>query len=338
MRESMDVGFAVSARGRVLLGWVRLGLVCFAMLLAGVPARADVTLLLQEPIDLLGHFSATGHATVLVSGLCSDDHLHMRRCRPGETGSVLGRYHHINGYDWLAMEPTAYLFAVDAPDKVPASVTEEDVDALRAGYVADHMNGFGSDMRQTLWPEMLGASYRRRIIAIRLRTTDEQDARLMQWLNESRNKSEFNFFFNNCADFSRKVLDVLFPGAVHRNLLFDAELTTPKQLASAMRGYARRHPEVGFEVAVLPQVPGTMPRSTKMYGVTESFVKRTWFCLPVAVLDPLEFGLVIGSGVFDPRWNVNRAAKTAPQMVLAGRTTGGAAVMTLEGGTVARVQ
>ena len=99
---------------------------------------------------------------------------------------------------------------------------------------------------------------------------------------------------------------------MNRNLLFDAGFTTPKQLASAMRGYARRHPEVGFEVAVLPQVPGTMPRSMKMYGVTESFVKRTWFCLPVAVLNPLEFGLVIGSGVLDPRWNVNFAAKTAP--------------------------
>ena len=50
-----------------------------------------------------------------------------------------------------------------------------------------------------------------------------------------------------------------------------------------------------------------------MYGVTQSFVKRTWFCLPVAVLNPLEFGLVIGSGVLDPRWNVERAAKHAPQ-------------------------
>ncbi len=289
---------------------------------AAQPARADVTLLLQEPIDLLGHFSATGHATVLVSELCSDDHLHMRRCGPGETGSVLGRYHHIRGYDWLAIEPTAYLFAVDSAAKVPASVTEDEVDRLRTRYVADHMNGFGSDMRGTLWPEVLGASYRRRIVTVRMRTTEEQDARLMRWLNESRNRSEFNFFFNNCADFTRKVLDVLFPGAVHRNLLFDAGFTTPKQLASGMRGYARRHPEVGFEVAVLPQVPGTMPRSMKMYGVTESFVKRTWFCLPVAVLNPLEFGLVIGSGVLDPRWNVNRAAKTAPTISARDVTTG----------------
>ena len=282
------------------------------LLLAAAPARADVTLLLQEPIDFLGRFSATGHATILVSNLCSDDHLHMRRCRPGEAGSVLGRYHHIHGYDWLAMAPEPYLFAVDSMAAVPGSVTEAEVDRLRQRYVAEHMNGFGSDMRPTLWPEVLGASYRRRIITVRLRTTEEQDARLMRWLNESRNKSEFNFFFNNCADFSRKVLDVLFPGAVHRNLLFDAEFTTPKQLASAMRDYARQHPEVGFEVAVLPQVPGTMPRSTQMYGVTESFVKRTWFCLPLAVLNPLEFGLVIGSGVLDPRWNVNRAAKSAP--------------------------
>ncbi len=269
---------------------------------------------MQESIDLLGRFSGTGHVTILVDTLCSDDHLHMRPCQAGEPGSVLGRYHHINGYDWLAVKPEPYLFAVDTPQEIPSRVTEADVDRLRAAYVAAHMNGFGSDMRSTLWPEMLGASYRRRIITIRLHTTPEQDARLMRWLNASRNRSEFNFFFNNCADFSREVLDVLFPGAVHRNLLFDAGMTTPKQLASSMHRYAKQHPEVGFELAVLPQVPGTLPRSKPVYGVTESFVKRTWFCLPVAMLNPLEFGLVIGSGVLDPRWNVERAARQATRL------------------------
>lgn len=318
------------ARPRSCFVWAMFGVFGVLWMAGARPARADVTLLLQEPIDLLGRFSATGHATVLVDGLCSDDHVHMRRCHAGETGSVLGRYHHIHGYDWLAVKPEAYLFAVDSAGQIPGRVTEADVDGLRTRYVAEHMDGFGSDMRQTLWPEMLGASYRRRIVAVRLHTTDEQDARLMHWLNESRNKSEFNFFFNNCADFSRKVLDVLFPGAVHRDLLFDAGMTTPKQLANGMRRYAKRHPEVGFAVVVLPQVEGTMPRSSNLYGVTESFVKRTWFCLPVAALDPLEFGMVIGSGLLDPRWNVNRAAKVSPRLAMPEQTTGGAAVTALE--------
>jgi hypothetical protein len=35
----------------------------------------------------------------------------------------------------------------------------------------------------------------------------------MQWLNRRPDRTHFNFFFSNCADFARQMLDVLFPGA-----------------------------------------------------------------------------------------------------------------------------
>lgn len=305
-------GARAGARPRCGLG-LSLGLWLAAgwAVLAGVPARAEVTLLLEEPIGLLARFSATGHATLLVSALCSDDHRRMRWCRPGETGSVLGRYHRVNGYDWFATEPEGYLYGADSAEDVTAGASAEQVSELRDRYAAEHVEEFPKGLRPTLWQEMVGVAYRRQIVVIRLRTTPEQDARLLAWLNASRNRSHFNLFYNNCADFVRQVLNVVYPGAVHRSVLYDAGITTPKQLADSMRRYARRHPEVGFEVRLLPQVPGELPRSVRTYGVTESFVKRTPWALPLVVLNPLEFGGVIASGVLDPRWNVNRAAKTA---------------------------
>ena len=95
----------------------------------------------------------------------------------------------------------------------------------------------------------------------------------MQWLNRRPDRTHFNFFFSNCADFARLMLDVLFPRAVHRNLLFDFGMTTPKQLESSLHHYAMRHPELEYEVYELPQVPGNIPRSGRLYKVTESFVK-----------------------------------------------------------------
>ncbi len=126
------------------------------------------------------------------------------------------------------------------------------------------------------------------------------------------NRSRFNFMYANCADFTRNALNVLFPGMVHRNILFDAGFTTPKELAAAAHRYAGMHPELGFRVEILPQVPGGLARSAPMRGVTESFVKRTPFLMGLAVLNPMPIGGVIASGLLDHRYNAFNHTKTAP--------------------------
>jgi hypothetical protein len=141
------------------------------------------------------------------------------------------------------------------------------------------------------------------MICIRVHTTEEQDLRLMKWLNRRRNRTQFNFFFSNCSDFVRQMLDVVFPGAIHRNLFFDAGMTTPKQLASGLHRYAARHPELELETFELPQVPGNIPRSGHLYGVTESFVKSKSYLLPLAILQPIGIGGVAALGVADHRYS-----------------------------------
>jgi hypothetical protein len=270
--------------------------------LPGVGARADVTLLLEDPINFLGHVTSTGHAALWVEDLCSDDHIHMRWCRADENGSVVSRYKKVNGYDWLAMPPGPYMFGVDSADEIPDTVSAAEVERLRADYRAKNGDSFEKDPPEYGWVQLLGASYRRRVILIRMHTTEDQDLRLMQWLNGRSNRTHFNFFFSNCSDFARQMLDVLFPGSIHRNLFFDVGMTTPKQLESALHHYAKRHPELEFEVHVLPQVPGEIPRSGHLYGVTESFVKSKPYLLLFAVIEPVGIGTVAVAGFADHRY------------------------------------
>lgn len=274
----------------------------FLLFLPGLKLHADVTLFIEAPINFLGHVSSTGHAALLIQGLCSDDHIHMRRCRADEDGAVISRYKGIDGYDWLAMPPGPYLFAVDSPDEIPETASVAEVNFLRAQYRTNHPGGFEHDPTDDSWIQLLGASYRRRIICIHLRTTSSQDGQLMDWLNRRPNRTRFNFFFSNCADFARQMLDVLFPGAVHRNFLFDFGMTTPKQLEASLHHYALRHPGLSFYVRELPQIPGNIPRSGRLYGVTESIVKSKPYLLSVAVLDPIGIGSVAALGIADHRY------------------------------------
>jgi hypothetical protein len=281
----------------------------FLLFLPGLRVYADATLFIEAPINFLGHVSSTGHAALLVDDLCSDDHVHIRWCRAGEDGSVVSRYKGINGYDWLAMPPGPYLFAVDSSDEIPATTGIAEVTRLRAAYRKSHSGSFEHDPPEYGWTQLLGASYRRRIICVHLYTSAAQDERLMQWLNHRPDRTHFNFFFSNCADFARQLLDVLFPGAVHRDFVFDFGMTTPKQLESSLHHYTMRHPELRFEVYELPQVPGNIPRSGRLYGVTESFVKSKPYLLPVAVLDPIGIGSVAALGIADHRYSVKATAR-----------------------------
>jgi len=278
------------------------GILISLLFLPGLRAHADVTLLVEAPINFLGHVSSTGHAALLINDLCSDNHIHVRQCRADEDGAVVSRYKGISGYDWVAMPPGPYLFAVDSADEVPETADTDGVDRLRTKYRKDHSGTFEYDPSDSGWAQLIGASYRRQITCIHLRTTTVQDDRLMQWLNRRPERTHFNFFFSNCADFARQMLNVLFPHAIRRNLLFDLGMTTPKQLESSLHHYAMRHPELEFEVYMLPQVPGSIPRSGRLYGVTESFVKSKPYLLFAAVLDPIGIGSVAALGIADRRY------------------------------------
>jgi hypothetical protein len=274
-------------------------------------AGASATLLLEEPYGHLGFFTATGHAAVYLSGVCAKSPVELRPCAPGETGIVISRYDGVDGYDWVAIPLVPYLYAVDRPEDIPLFADARMVLQLRDRYRRQNLRAVAPDGKNGgapggNWYELVGSSYDRTIYGLEIETTPEQDAALIRTLNSSANRSHFHLAWRNCADFAKDVLNFYYPRALHRSVVADVGMTTPKQIAQTLIRYTERHPELQFSRLVIPQIPGSMPRSTTVHGVVESFFKSKKYIVPSAVASPIFAGCVfavfVGTGArhFDP--------------------------------------
>src|SRR5579863_2398029 len=119
------------------MNWTRLGVSLIGLLAGASAARAEVTLLLEEPYGTFGGMNPTGHAAVYLSHVCADSPTVLRKCRQGEHGVVISRYDRVDGLDWLAIPLIPYLYAVDDPQAVPSSVNAGEVAALRDAWRRD---------------------------------------------------------------------------------------------------------------------------------------------------------------------------------------------------------
>jgi hypothetical protein len=252
----------------------------------------------------------TGHAAVYLSRVCADSPTSLRRCRADEQGVVISRYHHISGYDWVAIPLIPYLYAVEQPYEVPVSADKELVAILRDRYRRGHLvsvapDGENGEVPGGEWTQLVGSAYDRKIYGFEIDTTPQQDDALIQWLNARGNHSHFNLFFHNCADFAKSVINFYHPHALRRSYLADVGMTTPKQISKCFVAYAKHHPELDFTSYVIPQIPGSMKRSTPVHGVLESLVKTKKYAVPLFILHPWfstgMFAAYLGTGRFNPQ-------------------------------------
>jgi hypothetical protein len=51
--------------------------------------------------------------------------------------------------------------------------------------------------------------------------------------------------------------------------------------------FSARHPGLEFSRLIISQVPGSMPRSTNVHGVVESFFKAKKYIVPSVVVSPI---------------------------------------------------
>jgi len=261
-------------------------------------AAASATLLLEEPYGKLGFFTATGHVAVYISGVCADTPVVLRPCFPDETGVVISRYDGVSGYDWIAIPLLPYLYAVDHAEEVPLFADAKMVGLLRDRYRRAHLEEIAPDRTNGEtpggnWYELVGSSYDRTIYGFQIETTPQQDAALIRKLNSLANKSHFHTVSNNCADFAKDIINFYYPKALHRSMIADVGITTPKQLAKMLIKFSQHHPEIGFSRLVYTQVPGSMPRSFTVHGVVESFLKSKKYMAPTAAACPICAGSVI---------------------------------------------
>jgi hypothetical protein len=259
--------------------------------------HAQAALLLEEPYGFFGTVNPTGHNAIYFARICAETPVKVRRCGPGETGSVISRYQGIDGYDWVAMPVVPYLYSVENASDVPARVDREIVISLRNRYHEAHLMDLGAKLDQGNlmhggWTQLVGAAYERRIYAFRFETTPEQDDAVIAKLNDRDNKSHFELLYNNCADFARIVLNGYFPRTFRRTIFPDAGITTPKQIAYKLVRYARKHPELQLTILEIPRIPGYQHLARSNSGVAEGFI-TTGYAVPLAIINPY-----LAAGIF----------------------------------------
>jgi hypothetical protein len=272
-------------------------------------ARAQVALLLEEPFGLFGTLNPTGHAAVYLPRVCAATPTRLRPCDPGEQGAVISRYYGMHGYDWIAIPILPYLYAVNDAENIPDLADARTVAHLRDQYRRQYLEAVAPDTTRGqaprgTWTQLVGAAYDRKIYSFAIDTTAQQDSRFIDEFNSHGNRSHFNLFFHNCADFARKVINSYYPKAVRRSFLADAGMTTPKQIARRLVEYSTHHPELRFTAFVIPQVAGSLGRSKVTRGVFESMVRTKKYAAPLFFLHPyFAAGMLAGylaGGRFNP--------------------------------------
>lgn len=237
------------------------------LLLGALPARADVVLLLEEPMGKLWSMEPA-HSAIYLPRVCATTPVSLRRCQPGEEGAVISRYHRIEGYDWVAVPLTPYLYGVDRGSEIPVSVNAGLVSDLREQYRKNHLQSLAPEQSGPVskdWPQLAGEAYDRSIYAFILPTTEQLDDAIVRMLNGGSNHNRFNIVYRNCADFAREIIDFFYPGAVYRSAL-ELGIATPQEVARDLVRFARRR-GVPLSVYKIPQVPGTLRRSKPMRNI-----------------------------------------------------------------------
>ena len=254
-------------------------------------AWSQATLLLEEPYSYDGTFAGTGHAAVYLARICADTPFHLRRCEPGENGVVISRYHGIAGHDWIAIPLLPYLYAVRRSEDIPLYMDPRLVAFLREQYLSSlplppeaHP---GAEPRY----ELAGSAYDRTLYGFRIATRPEQDEALIRLLNSSPNEEQYNLVKRNCADFVKQIINFYYPHAVHRSIIADLGVTTPKQTAKSLVHFSKHHRQMRLTTFVIPQVPG-LKRSKPVHGVLESLVLAKKYVTPVLLFHPFVVGTV----------------------------------------------
>ena len=273
-------------------------------LVPSTPSWAQVALLLEEPYSYDGTFAGTGHTAVYLARICADSPTQLRRCGPGEKGVVISRYHGVAGNDWIAVPLIPYLYAVQEGDDVPLYVDAKLVALLRERYLASlplpaeaHP---GSEPRY----ELAGSAYDRTLYGFRIATRPEQDDALIRALNAAPNEGSYKLLKRNCADFVKQIINFYYPHAIHRSIIADLGVTTPKQAAKSLVHFSKHHPQMQLTTFIIPQVPG-LKRSKPVHGVLESLVLAKKYVTPVLLFHPFVVGTV--EAAYWAGWRFNPA-------------------------------
>jgi hypothetical protein len=168
------------------------------------------------------------------------------------------------------------------------------------------------------WREMVGATLERSLYMFVVKTSVEQDRALIAEFNSLPNVNHFNGMTRNCADFTRRVLNTYYPGAVKPDYLNDFFMTTPKAVARSLTHYAEKHPQSEFRVLHFSQVPGTIKRSSECRSGTEQLYHSKKLLIPLAAFAWQSVPAVAASYIITGHFNPEHQFEAHPSADAAG--------------------
>lgn len=284
-------------------------------------ARADVGVVLGETLDLgAERITGSGHSAVYLSRICPASPVKMRLCEPGENGSILSSYQSLyedHPYDWNIAPFNIFVYGVEDPQNRALFATAALKNALEENYRRKYLsqictNNDCINNRDANWRYMVGATFERGLYIFVVHTTVEQDLDLVQRFNSRPNESHFNGATNNCADFTRNVINSYFPRATHRDFVNDFGMTSPKAVARSFAKYAQHHPDAEYRVYHFSQIPGTIKRSTEVRAGTEQLYRSKKWLVPLLIVANHELPFFAASYMITGRFNPQREAEQHP--------------------------
>jgi len=255
-------------------------------------AFGDVGVVLNETLDLsVARITGSGHTAVYFSRICPESPVKLRLCRPGEEGSVMSNYINLGEdqpFEWNIVPLSVYVYGVEDPRYRPLFGSEKIKTVLEDRYRENALSAYCTSQScktsdKSEWREMAGAGLSRSMYIFVVETTVQQDLDLIAKFNALPNENHFNGVTNNCADFTRGVIDTYFPHSAHRDYINDFGMTSPKAVARSFTHYAQHHPEARFRVLHFSQLPGTIKRSSEAHSGTEQLYHSKKLLIPMVI-------------------------------------------------------
>jgi len=282
------------------------------MSLSASRASADVGVVLNETLDVsVARITGSGHTAVYFSRICPESPVRLRLCRPGEEGSVMSNYINLGEdqpFEWNIVPLSVYVYGVQEPRYRPLFGSEKIKAALedryRDGMLSAYCTSQGcktSDKSE--WREMAGAGLSRSMYIFVVETSVQQDLDLIEKFNALPNENHFNGVTNNCADFTKGIIDSYFPHSAHRDYINDFGMTSPKAVARSFTHYAESHPEARFRVLHFSQLPGTIKRSSEAHSGTEQLYHSKKLLVPMVVFADHELVVAAAAYALTGRFN-----------------------------------
>ncbi|HKN76203.1 MAG TPA: hypothetical protein VJW94_13585 [Candidatus Acidoferrum sp.] len=320
MRSSIASAGAVPARARIRFGLIAV-LVLLVACVAASPAYADVGVLLNESLDTsLARITGSGHSAVYFSRICAESPVKLRLCRPDEQGSVMSNYTTLGEdqpFEWNIVPLSVYLYGVEDPQNRPLFGSQKIKHALEERYRTNFLSGYCDSPTcrksgKAEWREMVGATLERSIYIFVVETSVEQDRALIAEFNSRPNQNHFNGITQNCASFSRRVINTYYPHAARADYLNDFGLITPKAIARSFTRFGERHPEAHLRVLHFAQLPGTIKRSTECRNGTEQLYHSKKLLVPMILFADHELPFMAASYLLTGRFNPEHELEQHP--------------------------